>query len=184
MKLPIALPLTLVLAAAGSMGCSSNSPSASNSTVDSGGGGGPDTTPSDDAGIPAVDAGKLGFSTDIYTPIIEKHCAGCHGYSADGGAGTGIAFGKLDLSSVDAGYENLVNAPAAGEACADIDGSAGPLRVDPGSADTSLLYIKVNGFTTAPPCGGPMPKSGEIPDGGQAVVVQQIETWINQGALP
>jgi hypothetical protein len=29
-----------------------------------------------------------------------------------------------------------------------------------------------------------MPKSGEIPDGGQAVVVQQIQTWIDQGAQP
>jgi hypothetical protein len=58
------------------------------------------------------------------------------------------------------------------------------VRVVPGNAADSLLYLKVDGFTTAPPCGGAMPKSGEIPDGGQAVVVQQIQTWIDQGAQP
>jgi hypothetical protein len=29
-----------------------------------------------------------------------------------------------------------------------------------------------------------MPASGEIPDGGQAAVVQEIQSWINEGAQP
>ncbi len=130
------------------------------------------------------DAGSLSFATDIYAPIIAAHCTGCHGYKEDGGAGAGITVGDLDMSSVDAGYENLVNVPAAGAACGETDGASPLTRVVPGSAATSLLYLKVKGFTTPPPCGSPMPKSGEIPDGGQDIVVQQVKAWINGGALP
>ena len=87
------------------------------------------------------------------------------------------------MSSADAGYANLVNVPAAGEACASVD-DGGLVRVVPGDAGASLLYLKVDGFTNKPPCGSAMPKSGEIADGGQAAVVQEIETWISQGAQP
>jgi mono/diheme cytochrome c family protein len=132
-----------------------------------------------------LDAGSsLSFGTDIYGPIIHEHCIGCHGPTADGGPGPGEAFGKLDMSNVDAGYANLVNVPANGVACGDIDGSPGPVRVVPGNAPASLLYLKVDGYSIAPPCGSAMPKSGEIPDGGQAVVVAKIQTWIDQGANP
>jgi mono/diheme cytochrome c family protein len=137
----------------------------------------------EDSSAPA-DAGALSFGTSIYAPLIAPHCTGCHGFTADGGPGVGIEFGKLDLSSADAGYANLVNVPAAGFACSATDGASPLIRVVPGSADTSLLYEKVNGFTTAPPCGGAMPKSGEIPDGGQAILVDQIGSWINEGANP
>jgi mono/diheme cytochrome c family protein len=162
-------PLALTVALA-SVACSSSNNSSSDSSDDAGNGadtsvGNQDSGNGNDSASPT-----LTFSADIYAPIIEHHCVGCHGFAADGGAGSGIAFGKLDLSSVDAGYANLVNVAAAGAAC--------------GSEDGSLLYLKVDGFTTAPPCGSPMPKSGEIPDGGQAVVAQQIQTWIDQGAQP
>jgi mono/diheme cytochrome c family protein len=127
------------------------------------------------------DAATLSFNTDIYGAIITHHCIFCHGPTADGGEGSGEAFGKLDMSSVDAGYANLVGVAAAGGACG---GDAGLVRVVAGNAAASLVWMKVNGYTTAPPCGSPMPKSGEIPDGGQAVVADQIQTWINQGANP
>jgi hypothetical protein len=185
--------LVLPLVACASLACSSSGSSTS-TTEDSGtsvpiDSSVPTTTPdaatlTPDAGPATDDAGSPSFNTDIYGAIIEHHCIGCHGFEADGGAGPGIAFGKLDFSSVDAGYANLVNVPAAGAACGETDGATAAIRVVPGSAATSLLYEKVNGFTTAPPCGGPMPKSGEIPDGGQAVVVAQIQAWINGGALP
>jgi hypothetical protein len=142
----------------------------------------PDSSGSTDSGG-SDSAAPLSFATDIYGPIIHDHCIFCHGPTADGGAGSGIAFGKLDMSSVDAGYSNLVNVAAKGGDCADVDGST-LVRVVPGDAGASLLYLKVNGFTTKPPCGSPMPKSGEIPDGGQAEVVAQIQEWINQGAQP
>jgi mono/diheme cytochrome c family protein len=186
MKLPISicalsLPLGL-LAAAQALGCSS-SPSA---PVTSANDASAPSTPTggDDASSPRVDAGPLSFSADIYSAIIEHQCIGCHGPTADGGPGLGLAFGQLDMSSVDAGYLNLVNVESTGAACGSKDGGAAPIRVVPGSAATSLLYLKVDGFTTPPPCGHPMPESGEIPGGGQATVVQQIQTWIDQGALP
>jgi mono/diheme cytochrome c family protein len=177
MNLPHGFRPTLVLLATLACGCSSSSD--------------PDTQA--DSGTPetgAIDASPesssapLSFGTDIYAPVIHEHCVGCHGPTADGGPGSGESFGKLDLSSVDAGYANLVNVTARGGDCADIDGAATPVRVVPGNASASLLYMKVNGYTTPPPCGSAMPKSGEIPDGGQATVVQQIQTWIDQGANP
>jgi hypothetical protein len=177
-------PLALAIAVA-SVACSSSNGSSSDPSDDAGSGAEtsannpPDSGNGNDSASPT-----LTFSADIYGPIIEHHCVGCHGFAADGGAGSGIAFGKLDLSSVDAGYANLVNVAAAGAACGSEDGGSALVRVVPGNAADSLLYLKVDGFTTAPPCGGAMPKSGEIPDGGQAVVVQQIQTWIDQGAQP
>jgi hypothetical protein len=87
------------------------------------------------------------------------------------------------MSSADAGYANLVNVTAEGAACGDVDGSK-LVRVVPGNAAESRLYLEVDGYTVKPPCGSPMPKSGEIPVGGQAIVVEQIQEWINEGALP
>jgi hypothetical protein len=181
---PLALTITVALA---SVACSSSNNSSSDPSDDAGGGGDTSTNDPEDSGNgndSASPTPSLTFSADIYAPIIEHHCVGCHGFAADGGAGSGIAFGKLDMSSVDAGYANLVNVAAAGSACGSEDGGSTLVRVVPGNAADSLLYLKVDGFTTAPPCGGAMPKSGEIPDGGQAVVVQQIQTWIDQGAQP
>jgi hypothetical protein len=100
------------------------------------------------------------------------------------------------MSSVDAGYANLVNHAAAGSKCGEYDGPA-LTRVIPGNANDSLLFLKVHGYLDggpALPCGNPMPDShkgadggvvsGEIPDGGQAIVVQTIQSWINEGAKP
>ena len=141
MKLPIALPLTLLTVSLRSLGCSGSdaTPSPRESATDSG----PGVSTSDsgsaaDAGPQGSSGGNpdnttLSFSTDIYSPILEHHCTGCHGFLPDGGAGSVISFGKLDLSSVDAGYANLVGAFAAGGACGVIAGSPGPLRVDPGA---------------------------------------------------
>jgi len=198
MKLLILTPVALVIASA-LLACSSSSSSDSGTPPTDDAGTTPDSstdssTSPDSSSTPdsstspdsstTSDAGTLAFRADIYGAIIEHHCVGCHGFASDGGAGIGITYGQLDLSSVDAGYANFVNVEAAGVACGNTDGAPSPIRVVPGSAATSLLYEKVNGYTTAPPCGEAMPKSGEIADGGQAVVVEQIQTWINQGALP
>jgi hypothetical protein len=62
------------------------------------------------------------------------------------------------------------------------------VRVVPGDAGASLLYLKMHGFVVPPPCGAPMPETapgpGEIPDGGQAPAFTEIMNWINQGARP
>jgi hypothetical protein len=186
MKFPLAISTLVLPFALAAVACSSSNNSSSEPSDDAGSGTETSVSAQDsgDGNDSASATPPLTFSADIYGPIIEHHCVGCHGFAADGGAGSGIAFGKLDLSSVDAGYANLVNVAAAGAACGSEDGGSALVRVVPGNAADSLLYLKVDGFTTAPPCGGAMPKSGEIPDGGQAVVVQQIQTWIDQGAQP
>jgi hypothetical protein len=147
----------------------------------------PDNGPTDSAPETAV---ELHFST-VWTDIIDVHCVGCH-EPQDGAPLAGFAIGKLDMSSPDAGYANLVNVMAMGRVSF-VDGSvacdtlrgAGSIRVVPGNAAESLLYLKVNGYSDAgSPCGFPMPANGEIPDGGQAAVVAEIAAWIKEGALP
>jgi hypothetical protein len=200
------------------LGCSSSSSnSSSNDTNDSGGvksdaavdtgsttgdagidsgvdGGGVDSGSVDSGGDVEVEAGPVTFA-EVWTDVVDKHCITCHSPNPDGGtAGGGLRIGKLDMSTPDAGYANLVNQPAQGIASI-VDGGvacdtlaeagvAGSIRVVPGDAGASLLYLKCNGFTTPPPCSSPMPANGEIPDGGQAAAVKEIQAWINGGALP
>jgi hypothetical protein len=132
---------------------------------------------------------------EVWTQVIAVHCVGCHSPNPDGGTpGGGLRLGLLDMSTPDAGYANLVNQPARGTvslvpdaaACDTLanTGVAGSIRVIPSASGASLLYLKVNGYTTPPPCSLPMPANGEIPDGGQAAVVQEIQTWIDEGAHP
>jgi hypothetical protein len=90
--------------------------------------------------------------------------------------------GKLDLSTSDTAYANLVGVKAAGTAC----GGTTPAftRVVAGDAAQSLLYLKLDAKTTgtAAPCGNPEPE-GDAP----ALVptdVATIATWINEGANP
>jgi mono/diheme cytochrome c family protein len=139
--------------------------------------------------------------TKVYADVIAPHCAGCHAPSLDGGtARGGFRVGMLDLSTIDAGFANLINIHAQGTSvpatgydaavvCDTLEaGAAGSIRVVPGDAGASLIDLKLNGFVTAPPCGAPMPEPapgpGEIPDGGQAAAFAEITDWINQGALP
>ena len=144
MKLPFALSLTLAVAS-GAFACSSSGSSASpggpdgsspddagnnssntgndandNSATDSSTSSATDSSDdATDSSSSVVDAGPLSFATDIYAPIIEVHCVGCHGFEADGGPASGVSFGKLDMHSVNAGYANLVNVAAAGGSCAE-----------------------------------------------------------------
>jgi hypothetical protein len=114
--------------------------------------------------------------SDVYE-IISSSCLPCHT------SGGGVTSGMLNMSSQAMAYTNLVGTsgagvPAAGTAC----GSSGGLRVNPGSASTSLLWQKVNGKLpgNSAPCGNPMPP------GSNAALTQQqvndIAAWINAGA--
>jgi hypothetical protein len=191
-----------MIAAGAGVGCSSSSsgttPEADSGTpgLDSSVG---DTGTAADTGSPSTDGGTEAASVttfaEVWTQVIDVHCVGCHSPAPDGGtAKGGFTIGHLDMSTADAGYANLVNVPAGGTSSIVADaaacdtlaeaGVAGGIRVVPGDAGASLLYLKVNGFTTPPPCSSPMPANGEIPDGGQAAVVQEIQTWINEGAHP
>ena len=75
-------------------------------------------------------------------------------------------------------YADLVSVMAAGSGC----GTSGLLRVNPGSASTSLLWEKVNSKLqgTSAPCGNPMPLSTVTLTQAQ---VDDIAAWINAGAM-
>ncbi|MDH5675482.1 MAG: hypothetical protein OEZ06_25390 [Myxococcales bacterium] len=118
------------------------------------------------------DAAKNAAEPDGFTRIFEeilqpRHCDSylCHGAYAGG----------LDLTSEQAAYEDLVNAPATGLDC--VDGNYS--RVIPGEPDGSLLYIKL---LASPPCGDEMPPSPTplLPEG----EIEAIRQWILGGALP
>lgn len=108
--------------------------------------------------------------TQVYTTIISTSCSPCH--TTPGGAG--ILNGMLDLTTQETAYSNLVNAPAAGNACA-----GQGTRVIPGSAETSLLYQKIKPGEPAP-CGAKMPLGGQELSNDQA---DAIASWIQAGAL-
>jgi hypothetical protein len=143
----------------------------------------------------ADSAAALSFKSDVYS-IIGGHCVFCHGPLPDGGPGSGIEFGSLDMASATIAYGNLVGdgggVPAQGKACGPL-GDAGLLRVDPGNAAESLIYNQLSsndgdgGSNTLPDggkvvlCGNPMPLHE---DALPTVDLTAIQSWINEGAQP
>ncbi|MDB4928771.1 MAG: hypothetical protein JWM10_1255 [Myxococcaceae bacterium] len=110
------------------------------------------------------DAGR-GFAA-VY-PIIQRVCTGCHGGS-----------GSLNMSTEALAYTNLVGTGAGTAAMGASCGSSGLLRVTPGNATASLLYLKIRGGT-APPCGNAMPRGlPTLP----AADIETIRAWIAAGA--
>jgi hypothetical protein len=103
--------------------------------------------------------------TNVYSAVVAKRCLPCHATS------TGVSLGKLDLSSKDKAYANLLNVAAQGSACA----GQGTLVV-PGQAGSSLLYQKVG---SSPPCGLTMPFQVAPLSGSEKSL---IKDWINGGA--
>lgn len=85
----------------------------------------------------------------------------------------------LDMSTEPTAYANLVGVKAKGMgACS----TSGLTRVVPGSAQTSLLFEKVDSKLpqmSAPPCGDPMPDDATALDQAQ---VDLIQAWIDDGA--
>jgi hypothetical protein len=123
------------------------------------------------AGDEGVDAGANGFS-QVYSTIISSQCLPCHS------VGTGATEGMLDMSTEPTAYTNLVGVKAKGlGACS----TSKLTRVVPGSAQTSLLYEKVESKLTQlnPPCGDSMPDDATTLSQAQ---VDLIQTWINEGA--
>jgi hypothetical protein len=115
--------------------------------------------------------------TDVYNNVgIGCICLPCHAPPTGGG----YVNGRLDLSSPDTAYMNLVGVRAAGAAC----DTSGLTRVVAGSAAQSLLYDKLDSKTTAvaAPCGSPEPEGSE--SALSAADMAMIETWINEGANP
>jgi hypothetical protein len=109
--------------------------------------------------IPVTVQAEVSFSNQIQ-PIFENHsygCTNCHG----GTAGLFLARGQS--------YANLVNVQAQAGLC------VGRKRVQPGDASSSVLFLRVSGFS----CGDRMPQGGNPIS---LVDVNLIRDWINQGA--
>lgn len=150
-------------AAAGSAGSADDGGQAGSSGTAGTAGGAGSTS---DAG---ADGAAAATWTQVYTTIISQKCTPCH-TTANGG---GITIGKLDMTSQATAYMNLVNAPAAGDAC-----SGQGTRVTPGDAASSLLYKKIEPGQPAP-CGAKMPLGGAELSQDEAAT---IESWIQAGA--
>jgi hypothetical protein len=121
-----------------------------------------------DTGEPP-DAGAPTFSS-LYATVFAQYGCTTHHSGAN-------PSGGLDMSTKAKAYADLVNVKSttpSGEKPACPAGD----RVVPGSASTSLLYLKVS--EAAPPCGTQMPASGPpyLTTADQAL----IATWINDGA--
>ncbi len=121
--------------------------------------------------------------TNVYTTIIGQRCIDCHHPG-----GSGVAVGKLDMSTPAAAFANLVGVHAQGTGagtsgitCASVTPAL--VRVVPGDANSSLVFHKVQGKLagTLAPCGSPMP----LPAAAEALTqaeVDLISAWIDAGA--
>jgi hypothetical protein len=123
-----------------------------------------------EGGSMGVEAGGPEFS-QVYSAIISTRCVPCHS------TGEGVMYGKLDMSTEESAYSNLVGVKAAGTSCV----TSNLIRVVQGSATTSLMFNKVNAklMQIEAPCGDTMPDDQTVLDQAQ---VDLIETWINDGA--
>jgi hypothetical protein len=123
----------------------------------------------------AQTANGPGFG-QVYSTIISQRCAGCHGIG-DAGPNPGLFFGKLDMSTEQAAYSNLVGVKAAGVSCV----MTGETRVVPGNAQESVMFGKVSAPLTMAetPCGDTMPDDGTSLTQDEVTLIQ---TWINDGA--
>lgn len=130
-------------------------------------GGSADSGGGDAAPDGAPDGATAATFTTIYTGVMSSRCAipGCHVPPAPTGA--------LDLSTQAIAYASLVDVDAMGPACGPTDF----VRVVPGDAAMSLLYLKVSEAT--PACGARMPLTGEPLSAEEQALVA---SWINAGA--
>jgi hypothetical protein len=106
----------------------------------------------------SVQAG-ISFTNQIQS-IFDDHsygCTSCHG----GNAGLFLTRGQS--------YADLVNVQAQAGLC------VGRKRVQPGDASSSVLFLRVSGFS----CGDRMPQGGNPIS---PTDVNLIRDWINQGA--
>ena len=107
------------------------------------------------------DAGVISFDKDI-VPIFKTNCAGCH----DPGGSSGIVMYLTD----DPQPARWIDQPS----------TELPqiVLIDPGSATTSMIYLKV--ATDPPPVGDRMPRFA--PPLAQPEL-NALRLWIEQGAL-
>jgi hypothetical protein len=120
-----------------------------------------------DAGPRSADAGQADagtgprFKADVQ-PILDQHCAACHGENPLGN--------QVKLTAAES-YVALVGADST---CA-----PGMKSVTPGDLMASMLWRKLGGSTSY--CGSPMPTTGSL-KATQPAAFAIIEAWIRQGA--
>jgi hypothetical protein len=151
----------------------------------------PDAASEDDGGSGPSDAAQDAADpdaavapsfTDVYA-ILDEHCAYCHRPDPDGPgeqqAGIGYLLGRLDMSTAELAYRNLVEDGgfADGIHCGpEEQGDAGLRRVVPSDTANSLILSKLS---DAPKCGVRMP-DGLPPLPAEQIAV--ISAWIEAGA--
>jgi hypothetical protein len=121
----------------------------------------------------------------IFTRVLATASCGigdpydCHSSTGalpigEGGTGSLLDF-SLDASSV---FRELLG-DGSGFPASNVMGNATLLRVDPGNADASLLYIKLAMPTERDPrYGEAMPPTGLV----CPATLEAVQTWINDGA--
>ena len=113
-------------------------------------------------GLPGGDTGDTGgftFTSADVQSILDDNCSGCH---IGGGSSGGLTLDDVNDS---------VNDPS--------DDIPSMDRIEPGDADNSYIWLKLNNtHTAAGGSGGDMPPSGALASDDLSV----IETWIEEGA--
>jgi hypothetical protein len=107
--------------------------------------------------------------TQIYTQVISQRCSPCHTTAE----GIGVTQGMLNMTTQALAYQNLVNQPTAGVACAGVG-----TRIVPGNHNASAMYLKVAPDLPAP-CGSKMPLGLPPITADQAAA---LASWIDSGA--
>jgi hypothetical protein len=112
----------------------------------------------DPTGAPPLDSPlTVSYAADVQ-PIWSAHCTSCHGAVANAG---------MDLRA-SAGTAMLVNVASV---------TYGGSRVVPGSPETSVLYLKLQGDVST---GDRMPLGGAALSAGE---LEKVRLWIAGGAL-
>jgi hypothetical protein len=118
--------------------------------------------------------------TQIYSDVIVgAKCVQCHA-PADSGA---VRHDKLDMSTKEAAYANLVGVATSGPGTGCKDGL---IRVTPGDPSTSVMYEKIS--EDKPPCGVRMPYGcNDTPADPSLPCVstalqEEVAAWITAGA--
>jgi hypothetical protein len=129
---------------------------------------------------PDLDASYQALLTQMFvaTGCGSDRTLNCHSASGAAPSGTG---NLLDFSDASAIYDQLLGADGGGYYSTNLSGSAHVLRVVPGDASASMLYIKLTLKTSADPLyGAGMPQ--DFPGSVCPEALDAVRQWIDQGA--
>lgn len=122
---------------------------------------GDDTSGDADSGMSA-DAGPVSFASDVLPILQANSCVGCHGGNGGFTIGTDPSASMIDVGGT----------PGISSGCE----TAASVRVSPGNAEGSILFLRIDGR-----CEEQMPR-GLTPL--TSAEINTVRDWINQGANP